>query len=374
MTVASPSTAPAFFAGLKSRLDRRGEPLYLQIAALVRAGIDAGDLRPGDTVPPQRQLSVDWAVGEVTIRRAFQELANQGWLSARAGGGTVIRDRGEPPPDATIPRPLSIGVAFADLADGYPFMRPLLDGVRDTPRPVAVRAFDVPPGETPMPVLASTLPLAGMDGLIAMSPVNLRLLGLCQERKLPCVLLFSDIADGFTRCVVVDYARGVFQAVRHLTDRGCRQIALVTAGPQRFSTGQWIDAYRGALAFVDAAPHRERIVRVGYDEADGYRATRLLLTGDDPPDAILYASDFLARGGLLAAHELGRRVPKDLRIVGAGRVLAGDAGAAPLATIDLQIAELGRIARGMLEAPPGEPDSRGYRISVPSRFLPGATA
>lgn len=376
MAATSPPTTDDFFTALRRRLDRRGgEPLYLQIASLVKKGIESGDLPPGSPVPPQRQLSAAWEIGEVTIRRAFQALASEGLLDARAGSGTVVRDPSGAASDSASSRPLSIGVAFADLADGYPFMRQLLDGIRDTPRPVAVRAFDVPQGDLPMQTLASSLPLAGMDGLIAMSPVNLRLLALCQERRLPCVLLFSDIADGFTRCVVVDYARGVHQAVRHLVRVGSRRIALVTAGPERFSTGQWLDAHRDALELADLSLDDELVVQAGYDEGDGFRAARALLTRPQQPDAILFASDFLARGGLLAAHDLGLRVPDDVRIIGAGRVLGDEGWSTRLTTIDLRVDELGRIARRMIEAArQGEDAGGAYRASVPSQFMLGATA
>ena len=380
MTSATSQVGGDFFGGLADRLDRAGEqPLYRQLARLVRRGIEAGEIQPGTVVPSQRQLSARLGVAEVTVRRALRDLAGEGLLDARAGGGTVVRDPSQVVARAVereeTGRPLSLGVAFADLADGYPFMRPLLEGIRDTASPVAVRAFDVPQGEMSTQALASSLPLEGMDGLVAMSPVNLRLLALCQERQLPCVLLFSDIADGYTRCLVVNYARGMRQAVDHLTRQGSRRIALVTAGADRYSTGQWLDAHCDALEAADVALDSTLVVHAGYDEANGYRAAKALLERDDRPDAIVFASDFLARGGLLAAHELNLRVPEDVRIVGAGRLLGDEGWSRSLATIDLGIEELGSLARQMLEAAAGGRTIHfPYRASVGSHFVSGDTA
>ena len=48
----------------------------------------------------------------------------------------------------------------------------------------------------------------------------------------------------------------------------------------------------------------------------GTEAGRLVLDVDDPPTAVLTQSDLLAAGVLLAARELGLRVPEDLSVAG----------------------------------------------------------
>ncbi len=346
------------FSGLAPQLDRgQGQHLYRQLGSLVRERIQSGDLRPGDAIPSQRLLSQIMQVSEVTIRRALQELAEEGLLEARAGGGTFVLSPGQSSqpgvrtqtPSRRLPfGTLSIGIAFADLRDGYPFFRPMIEGIRDdAPQTISARLFDAPlTGDI------GALDLGGIDGVIAMSPVNLDVVTRCHAVGLPCVLLYADIADGRSRCIVVDYAPAILQTFVHLRDRGRRRVALVTASADRFSTGRLTDAYTTAIELNQFPHDPDWIINAGYDERDGYHAMQRLMSlpPDQRPDAVIFASDHPARGALVAAHELSIHVPRDVAIVGAGDLLGPSGWSVPLTTIDLKFAEVGRRARQTLIA------------------------
>lgn len=361
---------------LGGSLDRTTGRLYQQITALLAEQVRSGGLGPGEAIPSQRQLSEAWGVSEVTVRRAMQALAEQGLIEARAGGGTVVLPgRHGSPSTPASDRVLTVGVAFADLVDGYPFFQPVLAGLRDAPRPIAVRLFDLPADEQAAGGLAHAPPLDDLDALVMMSPVNLRLLATCQARKLPTVLLFNDVADGYSRCILPAYGRGVAQAVQHLHSRGRRRIALVTAAAERFSTARWVEAFDAAKASLGLDDAPELVIHADYGESQGHAAALSLLHAADRPGAILFASDFMARGGLLAAHELGLRVPDDVAIVGAGRVLDDTGWPVPLTTIDLQLEAIGRLAREAIEhavtraSPPAS-----LHQAVPTELRIGATS
>ncbi|MET9860627.1 GntR family transcriptional regulator [Streptomyces smyrnaeus] len=67
------------------------QPKYLQIAHYIRDQILRGDLRAGDEVPSERQLSADWSVSRPTAARALEALRNQGLVEKRQGSGTYVR-------------------------------------------------------------------------------------------------------------------------------------------------------------------------------------------------------------------------------------------------------------------------------------------
>ncbi|MFC4063667.1 GntR family transcriptional regulator [Actinoplanes subglobosus] len=71
-------------------------PKYLQIANHVRDQILRGDLGPGDEVPSERQIAVDWSVARPTAARALDALRQQGFVESRQGSGTYVRDRMKP--------------------------------------------------------------------------------------------------------------------------------------------------------------------------------------------------------------------------------------------------------------------------------------
>ncbi len=70
-----------------------GIPLYIQIAEGLLNWIDAGQLAPGDRLPPERDLSQMIGVNRMTLRRALEMLQSQGLLTRRQGDGTYVSDR-----------------------------------------------------------------------------------------------------------------------------------------------------------------------------------------------------------------------------------------------------------------------------------------
>ena len=70
-------------------------PLYQKMAASLRAAIRSGTLQTGSGVPPERELAVLLGVSRVTVRRAIEELVQDGLLQARQGSGTSVSGRVE---------------------------------------------------------------------------------------------------------------------------------------------------------------------------------------------------------------------------------------------------------------------------------------
>jgi len=60
------------------------------IAATLERRILEGSLKPGDRLPPERELAVDLGVSRPSLREAIQKLASKGMLQSRQGGGTYV--------------------------------------------------------------------------------------------------------------------------------------------------------------------------------------------------------------------------------------------------------------------------------------------
>ena len=67
-------------------------PLYIQIAETFANRIMSGDLKPGDRLPPERDLCQMLNVSRMTLRQALNELELRGLLSRRQGDGTYIAE------------------------------------------------------------------------------------------------------------------------------------------------------------------------------------------------------------------------------------------------------------------------------------------
>jgi GntR family transcriptional regulator len=69
-------------------------PLHHQVYLDLSSAFEAGEWRPGDRLPPERELAKRYGCSLITIRRALSELAREGRIERTRGRGTfVLRPR-----------------------------------------------------------------------------------------------------------------------------------------------------------------------------------------------------------------------------------------------------------------------------------------
>jgi len=73
------------------RIDR-GDPLELheQVAGEIRRAIAAGEAKPGERLPPARDLAAVLGVNTNTVLRALRQLRDEGLLEFRRGRGITV--------------------------------------------------------------------------------------------------------------------------------------------------------------------------------------------------------------------------------------------------------------------------------------------
>jgi GntR family transcriptional repressor for pyruvate dehydrogenase complex len=98
--------------------------VYAEVAAQIQRLVAEGRLKPGDKLPPERELAEVFGVSRTSVRDAIRVLETQGFVEARHGEGTVIR---EVPIDAIV-RPLADALtASKDLVADLFDMRKMLE-------------------------------------------------------------------------------------------------------------------------------------------------------------------------------------------------------------------------------------------------------
>ena len=75
------------------RFSREHGPVYLAIVAALDAAIRAGELQPGDQLPPQRAVAERLGVDFTTVTRAYTVARERGLVEAVVGRGTFIKAR-----------------------------------------------------------------------------------------------------------------------------------------------------------------------------------------------------------------------------------------------------------------------------------------
>jgi len=70
-------------------------PLYQQLQRALREAIENGVIAPEDALPPERDLAEMLGVSRITVRKAIDELAEEGLLVRKQGSGTFVSNRVE---------------------------------------------------------------------------------------------------------------------------------------------------------------------------------------------------------------------------------------------------------------------------------------
>lgn len=67
-------------------------PLYYQLKQWLEEQIEQKDLKPGDFIPSERELSEQFGISRMTVRQALLELVNEGKLVREKGRGTFVAE------------------------------------------------------------------------------------------------------------------------------------------------------------------------------------------------------------------------------------------------------------------------------------------
>ena len=67
-------------------------PKYEAIAADIRRSIEDGALKPGDKLPTVVEFCKLYNVSKITVKRALEQITEEGLITSRRGSGTYVKD------------------------------------------------------------------------------------------------------------------------------------------------------------------------------------------------------------------------------------------------------------------------------------------
>jgi LacI family repressor for deo operon, udp, cdd, tsx, nupC, and nupG len=143
--------------------------------------------------------------------------------------------------------------------------------------------------------------------------------------------------------VINDNEQGAFDAVSHIISQGYHRIALLE-GPQNLSIFRQRKAgYLRALEQHRVPVLEELIIKNAWTKELGAKATRKLLSMQNPPDAIFAStSDFSALGVLEVATQMGFKVPETLGICGYSNEAFSEITTPSITTVDQYSKKMGK--------------------------------
>jgi LacI family transcriptional regulator len=163
--------------------------------------------------------------------------------------------------------------------------------------------------------------------------------------QLPPVVFLSMAACPGVSVVSVDNRSGARQAVQHLVEQGKRKIGIITGPMAWWEARERVTGWQEALqeANLEASP-RLTVKSDDWSAVNGERGMRALLEQAPDIEAVFASSDQIALGALRIAHQLGRRVPEELAVVGFDNIPEAAFFWPSLTTIYQHLEDVGRIA------------------------------
>jgi len=197
---------------------------------------------------------------------------------------------------------------------------------------------------------------------------------LLARSGIPVVQTWSLPRRPLGACVGFSNFDASYAMVRHLIERGYRDIAFVSAAvANNDRAAARRRGYAKALADHGLFDDPRTTLESTFGLAAGAAALERIRSVRPSTDAVFFANDVLASGAVLAALRLGLRVPADIAIAGFDDVELAGHLMPPLTTVRIDRIGLGATAAAlMLEALAGEPIA-GRRVDIGFEVIARAT-
>lgn len=250
-------------------------------------------------------------------------------------------------------RSRTIGIAYNNFDDSFSgaIMNSILRCLHQSNYDVMVICWDLIVAEGAG--VLSRFSRRRVDGLLLFpmaqlpSPFYLKEL---QNFHSPVVVIDQTWAGNEFNFVGSDNFGGANLAVDHLISRGITRIGCISnrgisSGQERFS------GFQEAMARHGLTVRQSDCVNIDDCFADNQAIIRPLLDRPDHPEALVCFNDYLALEAASAAADLGMNVPRELSLVGFGKLPLGTRMRPQLSTVDQFPEEIGsRATEILLEA------------------------
>jgi len=243
-------------------------PRYYQVYLSLEGRIRQGEIRPGETLPSERQLAVDYGVSRITIVKSLDLLVQDGLIERRHGRGNFVLGQ---PEEGDCGLDCRVAFCVPEPSESYIFAI-----VRGATRVAMRHGIDLQVVETgdgeDEVEKVRLLRDRGIDGLILFSRsayLNQDLYRDLLQLGYPFVMVDRYCPEVHPDVVVFDDEGAGYELTKALIRQGHRRIAML-AGTETFATSvkDRMLGYRRALEEF-GLPYDERWVGTDLDDVLG---------------------------------------------------------------------------------------------------------
>ena len=327
---------------------------YREIIENIQEDISSGRYKPGGRLPSEAELVRRFGVSRMTVFRAMRELQSLGIVTRRVGSGTFVS--ASPNSGSYV-----FGLLIPELGQTEIF-ESICKGMMEAPQAMHhsllwgnALAQDKEKEEAAEQLCrhyvtrkVSGVFFAPVEFSANRNEANRRVVAALDRAHIPIVLLDRCFEPYPKRSkydlVGIDNRRAGYQATEHLIRAGAKRIAFFARPNSASTVGARIAGYREALT---SQPTHRGGELVKFGDASNLSFIRSILK-KDRPDAFLCANDHTAGNLMHTLISLGRRIPKDIRVVGIDDVKYARLLPVPLTTQHQPCHDIGKVALSVM--------------------------
>lgn len=262
-------------------------------------------------------------------------------------------------------RTATIGVVVADLAN--PFFAEVVEGIERTTyhEGYSIILANTEENQDREQQAVRTLVERQVDGiLIAPTQSSDDAIRYLMQRQVPFVLLARFFEGLDVPAVINDDREGARLAVRHLVQRGHKDILYLNGPPYNSSARLRLSGYRDALEEAGIPFRPSLVISTDARSTGGYAAIRQALAGGLEFTAAFCFSDYVSFGAIRALRQSGLAIPRDVAVMGYDDIDLSAIVEPALSTVHVAKTQLGHVAARMLMGMMGGPSDRAERVDV----------
>ncbi|MEW6045548.1 MAG: LacI family DNA-binding transcriptional regulator [Bacillota bacterium] len=262
-------------------------------------------------------------------------------------------------------RTATIGVVVADLAN--PFFAEVVEGIERTASQegYSIILANTEEKQDREQQAVRTLVERQVDGiLIAPTQSSDDAIRYLMQRHVPFVLLARFFEGLDVPAVVNDDREGARLAVRHLVQRGHRDILYLNGPPYNSSARLRLAGYRDALEEAEIPFRPSLVISTDARSTGGYAAIQQALAGGLRFTAVFCFSDYVSFGAIRALRQARLSIPKDVAVMGYDDIDLSAIVEPALSTVHIAKTRLGQVAARMLMGMMGGSAAPAERVGV----------
>jgi len=157
------------------------------------------------------------------------------------------------------------------------------------------------------------------DGIIIVPTIDTNIgdmshILLLKNLKIDFVFCTSAYLGFDETCVMTDLAKGEYELVKYLLERGKRKIFLITGDSGLLFSKMRIQGYISAFQDSGYEFSKDWIIETKPYYESGYEQAKIIW--EKRPDAVITVNDFVAIGLIKGFKDMGVRVPEDINVAG----------------------------------------------------------